>query len=475
MGGHVTTDVSRDGTADGPEPVASAAGRPDGTGGHLADGREADDREADDHRADGHGAGNHGADNHEADNHEADNHGAGNHADNHGAGNHGADGHGDGQPELGTAPPTIYDVARVAGVSIASVSRVLNGQRNPREETRDRVLQAVAELGFVPDGAARALSARLKEVVGVVVRRPQMSPTDGVFAAEDENLQFPDMINRGMEHVAQRYGYDLLIRSIDLHERDGRRIFALARKSDGLILHDQVLSFDQLTRLGRQVPVVTLACVPTPSTVNVRSDNEAGMRDLVTHLADGHGYRSIAYLSGHTDSPDNVARLEALVAAAADTGTELVTGPRWQGDYSAAGGARVIERLLAAGAALPRAIVCANDQTAIGVLHTLAQHRIDVPGTVAVCGFDDIPVARHLNPRLTSVRQPIQDLGATAFETLHAMISPAAPGHGDTPRGRDIVLPTVLNCRESCGCQSGTGHSGTGHSGTGHSRTERPA
>ncbi len=151
-----------------------------------------------------------------------------------------------------------------------------------------------------------------------------------------------------------------------------------------------------------------------------------------------------------------MARFEALVAAAADAGADLVTGPRWQGDYSAAGGARVIERLLAAGAALPRAIVCANDQTAIGVLHTLAQHRIDVPGRVAVCGFDDIPVARHLNPRLTSVRQPIQDLGATAFETLHAMISPAAPGHDDAAGAATSCCPRVLNCRESCGCHSGT-------------------
>jgi LacI family transcriptional regulator len=407
----VTTDLSRGSTAGGPSDGAAGGGRPGGRADRAADGSTADGSTA--------------------------------------AGARGGP----------TVPPTIYDVARAAGVSIASVSRVLNGQRNPREETRGRVLQAVAELGFVPDGAARALSVRLKEVVGVVVRRPQLSPSD-VFADEDENLQFPDMINRGMEVVAQRYGYDLLIRSVDLHENDGRRILALARKSDGLILHDQVLSYEQLTRLGRQVPVVTLACVPTPDTVNVRSDNEAGIRALVKHLAVDHGYSSIAYLSGHLDSPDNVARFEAMTDAATRAGAELVHGPQWQGDYSAAGGARVIDRLLDAGVTLPRAIVCANDQTAIGVLHTLAQRRIDVPGQVAVCGFDDIPVARHLNPRLTSVRQPIQDLGAMAFETLHAMISPAAPGH-DEPRGRDIVLPTRLNCRESCGCHAEPGRAGT--------------
>jgi LacI family transcriptional regulator len=353
--------------------------------------------------------------------------------------------------EAAGLPPTIYDVARAAGVSIASVSRVLNGTRNPREDTRDRVLQAVAELGFVPDGAARALSVRLKEVVGVVVRRPQLSPRQGMFAAEDENLQFPDMINRGMELVAQRYSYDLLIRSVDLHERDGRRIFALARKSDGLILHDWVLETEQLIRLGRQAPVVTIACVPTPTTVNVRSDNEGGIAQLVRHLTEDHGYRSVGYLAGHPDSPDNVTRAAAMLRLTREAGVEYHHGPRWQGDFSAAGGLRVIERLLAAGEPLPRAIVCGNDQTAIGVLHALADRGIDVPGQVAVCGFDDIPVSRHLSPSLTSVRQPIQELGATAFETLHAMIGVTAPGSED-PRGRDIVLPTQLNRRESCGC-----------------------
>jgi LacI family transcriptional regulator len=347
-----------------------------------------------------------------------------------------------------TPPPTIYDVARVAGVSIASVSRVLNGNRNPRQETRDRVLQAVGELGFVPDGAARALSARLKEVVGVVVRRPQWTEADSIFADEDENLQFPDMINRGMEVVAQLHGFDLLVRRVDLTDQ-GKRIFALARKSDGLILHDRVLEPGQLEQLARQVPVVTLASVPTELTVNVRGDNEAGMLALTRHLIADHGYRTLGYLAGHGDSPDNLARLQTVAEQTAAAGAELLDGPLWRGSYSAAGGARAIERIIADGSGLPRAIMCANDQSAIGVLHALAQHGVDVPGQVAVTGFDDMPVSRHLRPPLTTVRQAIQDLGATAFETLYSMISQNAP------RGRDIVLPTRLVRRESCGCRPG--------------------
>ena len=356
--------------------------------------------------------------------------------------------------EPGTSPsqpPTIYDVARVARVSIASVSRVLNGQRNPRADTRERVLAAVAELGFVPDGAARALSARLKEVVGVVVRRPRWDP-DSQFLDVDESLQFPDMINRGMEIVAQRHGFDLLVRSVDLDEPDaGRRIFALARKSDGLILHDRVLSPDELDRLSRQVPVVTLAGTPTPTTANVHGDNQAGMRELARHLIVDHGYLTLGYLAGHEGSPDSLARARTLTEEAAAAGANLVQGAQWRGSYQAAGGARAMERLIASGAALPRAIVCANDQSAMGVLHALAEHGIAVPGDVAVTGFDDIPVARHLHPQLTTVRQSIQDLGATAFETVYAMIRGGDPAAQST-RGRDIALPTALMRRQSCGC-----------------------
>jgi len=355
------------------------------------------------------------------------------------------------QTRLPDAPPTIYDVARMAGVSIASVSRVLNGQQNPRQETRDRVLRAVDELGFVPDGAARALSARLKEVVGVVMRRPRWD--DGsMFADEDENLQFPDMINRGMEIVAQKHGFDLLIRSVDLDEPDaGRRVFALARKSDGLIMHDRILSPAELDRLSRQVPVVTLAGEPTSTTANVHGDNEAGMRAMARHLIHDHGYQTMAFLDGHEGSPDSLTRGQALADEAAGAGVTVQRGEEWRGGYQAAGGARAIERLIAAGTSLPRAIVCANDQSAIGVLHALALHGISVPGDVAVTGFDDIPVARHLRPQLTSVRQSIQDLGATAFETLYSMIGRAGAG-ANSPRGRDIALPTRLVLRESCGC-----------------------
>ncbi len=358
----------------------------------------------------------------------------------------------DTQPNI-QAPPTIYDVARIAGVSIASVSRVLNGHRNPRQETRDRVLQAVTELGFVPDGAARALSARLKEVVGVVFRRvPWGETSEGAFAEEDESLQFTDVINRGIEVAAQRRGYNLLVGSVDVDEHDAhRRIMTMARKSDGLILHDRVLEPSRLAQLSRHVPIVTMAGVATQTTANVRGDNGTGMTELARHLIHDHGYTTIAYVAGHADSPDNIARRLAVAEEAASAGALFIEGPQWQGNYLASGGAKVVGRLLADGVQLPRALVCANDQTALGAMYALAHHGIDVPGDVAVTGFDDIPVARHLRPQLTTIRQPIADLGATAFEVLRSMIG------SQESAGHDIVLPTRLVRRQSCGCQPAAG------------------
>ena len=174
---------------------------------------------------------------------------------------------------------------------------------------------------------------------------PGSRPARGLFADEDESLQFPDMINRGIEVVAQRRGFDLLVRSVDVGDHDpGKRILSLARKSDGLILHDRILEPDQLARLSRQVPIVTLAGMPTGTTVNVRSDNKAGMTELAAHLVRDHGYGSVGYLAGHTDSPDNLTRQErARRRGDRRRARRFADGPQWRGNYLAVGGASVVD------------------------------------------------------------------------------------------------------------------------------------
>ena len=171
--------------------------------------------------------------------------------------------------EAESATPTIYDVARAAGVSIASVSRVLNGRRNPSPEIRDRVQRAATELGYVPDSAARALSVRLKEVVGVVMRRP---------------LSAGAPIPAPVLPVGMAGAWD----------------------TAGL------LEPGQIDEISRHVPIVTLAGIPSPRTANVGSDNVAGMRALARHLLHDHGYTTLGYLSGYSDSPDSQARLQTL-------------------------------------------------------------------------------------------------------------------------------------------------------------------
>jgi len=352
------------------------------------------------------------------------------------------------EPKRSKGTLTIYDVATEAGVSIASVSRVLNGLGSPRAGTRESVLRAVEQLGFVPDSAARALSNGLKEIVGVVFRRGNETH----FEDEDESLLFIDVINRGIDVAAQRRGFDVLMSSVGFTDDNAAvRISALAGKADGLILHDRMLSGARISKLAASVPVVTLAGRPGRGYMCVRCDNEAGMRALVRHLIHDHGYRSLAYLSGRSDSPDNLARARVIAEEARTAGVELHGGPAWQGNYSAAGGAKVIDSLLDGGHKLPRAIVCANDQTALGAMHALGRRGVKVPDEVAVTGFDDVPVARHLHPALTTIRQPMQELGAMAFDVLYARIS---TGKSEA----DVVLPVKLVLRVSCGCKSRASH-----------------
>jgi LacI family transcriptional regulator len=326
-------------------------------------------------------------------------------------------------------------------VSIASVSRVLNGRGKPTPETRERVMKAVSEFSFIPDGSALALSRGLKELVGVVFRSGEQAGFEG----EDEAPLFDEMVSRGIQTSAQRAGFDVLISLVSGGDA-ATRLLSLARKADGLIVHDRVIPASALAQLATIVPVVTLVGRASHGIPSVGCDGHGGMRALVRHLALDHGFGSFGYVSGHLDSPDNQARARAVAIEAKASGAELLTGPQWVGDYSATGGARTVSALLAADGRLPRAIICANDQTALGVIHALGKHGLRVPEDVAVTGFDDLAFAQHLRPPLTTVRQPIREMGATAFELLHAVIT------GRPAVAYDVLLPTVLVVRESCGC-----------------------
>src|SRR2546426_11778856 len=191
------------------------------------------------------------------------------------------------EPKRAKGTLTIYDVARRAGVSIASVSRVLNGHGTPRAETRERVLRAVRELSFVRDGSARALSNGLKEVVGVVFRRGD----ETLFEDEYESFLYIDVINRGIEAESHRRGFDILMSSVAFNdEKVLQRVAAMAGKTDGLILHDRMLSAVCIAAVARIVAVVTLPGRPPPESMNFRCGNEARLRAVVSGLVGGHYY-----------------------------------------------------------------------------------------------------------------------------------------------------------------------------------------
>lgn len=345
------------------------------------------------------------------------------------------------------AVPTIYHVATRAGVSIATVSRVLNGHAHIRAETEERVLAAVRELGYVPNAAAQGLSKGLKRILGLVFANPWWQ--DDLVSVEDSNLLFADTVIRGAQWRADQLGYSLLLLNSGAGNHRGASFSDFIGKVDGLILLDRVVSHERVAPISKRVPVVLLAgSGRSRSAVTVRVDNVAGMRDLVAHLLSFHGMRRTAFVSGLSDSPDSTGRLEAFARAVAAGGGSLEPPTELEADWTSSGAVAVVERRLRRRRRLPEVIACANDQMAIGAVHALTNAGLRVPDDVAVVGFDDIPVARYMSPPLTTIRQPMKELGAAAVDSLVEQLQQRRSG------GRDVVLPTQLVVRGSCGCEA---------------------
>jgi LacI family transcriptional regulator len=346
----------------------------------------------------------------------------------------------------GSNTPTIYDVAERAGVSIATVSRALNGHDYMRPATRELVLQAVRDLRFVPNGAARGLSSGSKKVLGLLFVR--LPPPNDLLEVEQESLLFTDSVIRGAELSAHNQGYSLLLGGVDDDGRDRTAINALISKCDGLIMLDRTVPERRVSAVAKRIPTVLLAgSGRSRSAVTVRVDNSGAMHQMAEHLCLVHGLKRWAFLSGFANSPDSVTRFEGFAAGAAEFGAQIEDDAVWTSDYTSVGAVNVIRKRMAGGKALPQAIACANDQAAIGAVYGLQQAGIRVPEDIAVTGFDDISVSRHVSPPLTTVRQPSQQLGSAAVDALLNLVD----GKGDDPT--DVVLPTRVVIRASCGCR----------------------
>jgi LacI family transcriptional regulator len=338
---------------------------------------------------------------------------------------------------------TLYDVARLAGVSTATVSRVVHGQDRVRESTRTRVRQAIEELGYVPDGAAQSLSRRRKDVIGLVCVEREVDHID----IENVGLLYYDEVLRGVEACIRQQNWSLLITFMQGDRPDFSRMDALSGKVDGILIGEGFVASSIIERLAARVPVVVIAGTPGERAADVvAADNFSGSAAIITHLIAGHGKRRLFHLDGPPNSPDAGERRRALEYVLRGHPECQLVGSA-QGILSVRSGELAGENLLARyGSALPDAVVCANDQMAIGVLRAFAAGGVRVPEDVAVVGFDDIALGSLYDPTLTTVHQPMRMLGERACTRLLDRIadpdlSPAAE-----------LLPTELVLRASCGC-----------------------
>lgn len=336
----------------------------------------------------------------------------------------------------------------MSGFSTATVSRVMHDGTGFSDTTRRTVLETAARLGWVPNHSARSLARRRTGIVGLLFS--DFASDDS--SVESESALYVDQVIRGAERAATTAGDAILIAAT--RDRDGLAMArSLVGKVDGLVVLAGSLGGKELAEIAQRVPIVVMATRSAPHRLDfVGADNRGGAHAATAHLLRVHHATDLAFVAGPARSPDSKERFVGFSRALAEAGLEIPAAPDAHGGFTEAGGARAVEQLLAARSRPPRAIVFGNDEMAIGGLGVLRDHRLRIPGDVAVTGFDDIATGRHVRPTLTTVRQPMRDIGETAVRTLlERLADRTAPRH-------TAVLPTDLVLRASCGCSSRGGH-----------------
>ncbi|MGW6280705.1 LacI family DNA-binding transcriptional regulator [Kribbella sp. NPDC055071] len=360
-------------------------------------------------------------------------------------------------------PATIYDVAALAKLSIATVSRVLQGTGPVSAKARARVDQAAQELNYVPLRAARSLAVQRHEAHGLVL--PDLA---GPF--------YGDLL-MGYERWAGEHGQSVVITVTHGNADPRRSVRDLAGRVDGIVVHGNALDLPTIQGLRKAgVPLVLIAHPPVTGCDSVRSESAASAEQLTTRLLD-HGRTSLLFVGDPASSYDVSERYAGFAKAHEKRGLPVPKPERVPLTEEA--GAAVAEMVLQATnprsahatrepigkkttAEHPRGagraaevglgadgwadgLVCANDELALAVIQGLLAAGVDVPGDVVVTGWDDVMAARYVSPGLTTVRQPMAELGRTAAQRLHERVT------GERSRARNDVLATELVLRDSCG------------------------
>lgn len=332
---------------------------------------------------------------------------------------------------------TIHDVARLAGVSPATVSRVLNDNPEVGGILRDRVKSAIAQLDYKPNGLARSLRRRATTVVGVII-------------SDVTNPFFTGMV-RAIEDVAQGAGYSAVLANADEDlDKEVRYLeVAAAERMAGVVLSPASSKHTRIDVLAeRGIPVVTVdRKLHTADVDSVVVANRRAARQATEHLL-AEGCRQIGFIGGPPETSTAADRLagyrQALRTAGRPTDPSLVV----RGDFRIEGGHDATTQLLSR-PQRPDGLVVANNLMALGAMQCLIENEVAVPDDIAVVGFDDFAWATTLRPALTVVSQPIYDVGRQAAELLLRRIG------GEQLPPRQIVLPTTLMVRGSSQRQSG--------------------
>lgn len=335
---------------------------------------------------------------------------------------------------------TLEEIARLSGVSRSTVSRVVNGQPNVREQVRERVWEVINETGYQPHAAARSLVTRRTRIVGAIIPEAVTTLFTDPF--------FPRLLC-GITQTCNSRQYHLLL-SLFNHPAGQEEAYRRVVRSghlDGVVIASAHMDDPLFPRLLQDdVPFMLAGRHPDDRVNYVDVDNVGGARMAVEHLI-RLGHTRIATITGPLSMASGLDRLDgyrlAMGAHQIAVDEKLIV----EGDYTEASGSLGARRLLSA---TPTAIFVASDLMAIGVLKALREAGLRVPQDVALVGFDDVTIAAAVEPALTTVRQPIERLGSMAANLLLDLL--AVPPDEQAPAHR-IVLPTELVVRESCGVE----------------------
>ena len=326
---------------------------------------------------------------------------------------------------------TIYDVAREANVSMATVSRVVNGNPNVKPTTRKKVLEAIERLGYRPNAVARGLASKKTTTVGVII--PDIS---SIFYSE---------LARGIEDIATMYKYNIILSNSDQNKQKEFHLLntMLGKQVDGIVFMGGNITEDHVAEFGKSpVPIVLAASIENSGTIpSVTIDYNQAANDAVSALI-AKGHKKIAFVTGPIDEQVGMKKLEGYKSALEQANIPFEEDLIIEGDFSYESGMEAMDKIVEI-AEKPSAVFVSTDEMALGVIHGATDRGIKIPEDIEVMGFDNTRLATMIRPRLTTVVQPMYDIGAVAMRLLTKYMNK------ENVEDHIVVLPHRIEFRQS--------------------------